>query len=74
VARLWPPASFLQELSAPGNKNDMIVKGRNFTVTYTALNVGELEAADVRIKDVWPPETFELLEGAAEVVLPSLAP
>ena len=54
-----------KELSAKGT-SDVLVKDKNFTVTYTVLNLGEGPAFEVKVQDEWPRNNFVLLEGATE--------
>lgn len=54
-----------KELRAPGTQ-DILVVGRNFSVTYYVMNLGEGDAINVKVKDDWPFESFDVVEGAAE--------
>lgn len=43
---------------------DVVVAGRNMTVTYSAHNVGEIDAVNVRVEDLYAEESFDVLDGS----------
>lgn len=59
-----------KQLSSPSK--DLMVKGRPFTATYYVMNLGGAPAYAVTIKDEWPAESFDVIDGTAEAVFPVL--
>lgn len=51
----------------------VLALGRNFSVTYGVYNVGQSPAYDIKVKDMWPESSFELLEGKPEASYKSIA-
>lgn len=54
--------------------DNVLVQGRNFTVTVTVYNVGGVEAADIEVEDEWEEDKFTLTDGSMRAAFPSLAP
>ena len=54
-----------KELRAPETK-DILVVGKPFTVTYMVFNMGKGDAKDVKVRDEFPADSFEVVEGVPE--------
>ena len=54
-------------------KVPVLALGKSFTVTYGVYNVGLSPAYDIKVHDLWPESSFELLEGKPEASYKTLA-
>ena len=51
-----------------------VVQGSNITVTVSLFNAGSVGAVEVNVRDEWPDESFDVVEGKYERVFDSIAP
>lgn len=61
----------MQELTAPETDN-MLVVAKPFTVVYHVHNMGNAAATDVRIKEDWPEDSFDFVNGTSTKVFETL--
>mmetsp|Transcript_10212 Transcript_10212/g.11606 ORF Transcript_10212/g.11606 Transcript_10212/m.11606 type:complete len:149 (+) Transcript_10212:31-477(+) len=55
--------------------NDYVAEGQNMTIKYTAMNLGALEATDIKISiPTWPNDLFENVDGDVTTTRSRLLP
>ena len=69
-----------KSITSPHTKNvnneelkNVIVEGRNFTVTINLYNVGDQEAFEIEVEDEWEEDKFTLVGGSMRAAFPRLA-
>ena len=50
------------------------MQGGNLTVSISLFNAGSKEAVEISVRDEWPDESFDMVDGKHEMVYDSIAP
>ena len=73
LARKSVTSEFKQPVGSEELEN-VLVEGRNFTVTVTIYNVGGQEAFEIEVEDEWEEDKFTVVDGSIRSAFPRLAP